>query len=79
MAVRNSAVVGVSISQYVLRHVPGFGAGDMDWFIFMPTSQPVFTRHFVPKRNKMKPAFWHAVPGGYGQDAIQFEERKGIL
>ena len=39
MALRNSAVVGVSISQCVLRHVPGFGAEDMDWFIFMPASE----------------------------------------
>jgi hypothetical protein len=47
MAVRNSAVVGVSISQYVLRHVPGFGAGDMDWFIFMPASEATSPDVFV--------------------------------
>jgi hypothetical protein len=62
-----------------LRRISGFGSRNMDWFVFMPASEPPFTGCFVPKGNKMKPAFCHAVSRGHGQDAIQLEERKGIL
>ena len=79
MAVRNSAVVGVSINQGELRRVSGFGSKDMDRFVFMLASEPVFAGHFVWKSNKMKPGLWQTVRCGHGKDAIQFEERKGIL
>ena len=33
----------------------------------------------TPLPDKVNPGFWQAVPRGYGQDAIQFAEREGIL
>jgi hypothetical protein len=51
----------------------------MDWFVFMLASEAVFAGRFVRFANKMKPAFWQTVRRGYSQDAIQFEEREGIL
>lgn len=54
-------------------------ARDMDWFIFTLQVKQFFWGHLVRFSHKMKTGFWHTVLRGHGQDAIQFEERQGIL
>jgi hypothetical protein len=46
---------------------------------FHAASKPAFFNHFVHFMNKVKTGFWQTVLRGYGQNAIQIDERKGIL
>ncbi len=79
MAVRNSAVVGVNITQNQLRQVPLLVPNETDDFVFMSASEPAITRRLVRESHRLKPGFWQTVPRGHGQDAVQPEECEGIL
>lgn len=46
---------------------------------FHAISEPVFFGRPVRESHRMKTKFWHSGLCGHGQDAIQFEEREGIL
>src|ERR1019366_8239119 len=46
---------------------------------FHAISEPVFFGRPVWESHRMKTKFWHSGLCGHVQDAIQFEEREGIL
>ena len=79
MAVRSSAVVGVSISRCVLRHIPGFGVRGVDCSFSCLQVKQLLAILLCNRLHNMKMGLARLCRDGDSQDPIQFEERKGLL